>query len=282
MDSFDDTYFKVDAISESPPYEVVGMEDVGSTRPPLARKTKRIKKVKEVPPQDHATDRFVKFQQAATGAAAAGVISTALVSKGGSGGSSGKLRPILIACAAVGLGALYAGVLYFLYKRIAALEKSLRESTQEIQKLTRLMESDEEIADVQLPFQVAPALKSMPKARVEKATVYAEEYDEEGEEEEEEEEEDAYGDDDDEEEEEEEEEEDVYLPKVQELPTPPRPTRRVAAPVPPPPVSSRKNSGKKPKAVAAKKPPVVVLDLDAAAESGTTNDPTTTPLPSSP
>jgi hypothetical protein len=48
-------------------------------------------------------------------------------------------------CAAIGVGALYIGLLYFLYRKVVALEKSLHETMLEMKKIMTLLDSDDRL-----------------------------------------------------------------------------------------------------------------------------------------
>lgn len=91
------------------------------------------------------------FEHAAAGMAAAGIMTSALAHT--SSAKSGKLawKPLVVTCAAVGLGALYLGVLYFLYKKMSALEESLKETMEEMRKIADFVESDQKLDDEPLP-----------------------------------------------------------------------------------------------------------------------------------
>jgi hypothetical protein len=189
FDTFDDTYLQVDYPMD------LEREGGAEPEPPASRKPPKKKKAR-------SDDRATALQHAVTGVAAAGIMTSALSASGDKRGSGRSLfGSVAVACVALGMGALYAGALYFLYRRMAALQASLQETMNEVKKLARMMETSEEIADEPLPVEeVVPPLPVEAEAEEDIQSNYHM-VDENGGEEEEEEE----------------------IPRVVELPTPPRP-----------------------------------------------------------
>ena len=217
MDTFDDTYLHVD-------YPNPMERDAAEPEPPVSRKPSKRKKVR-------SDDRATALQHAVTGVAAAGLMTSALSTSDKPGCGRSVFRPMVVACAALGVGFLCAGILYFLHRRMVAFQASLQATMDEVRKLARMMESSEEIEDEPLPQEVVP-----PPQEVEEDYHFVDEN--------------GHGEEDEDEEEEEEEEEEI--PRVVELPTPPRPSPK------------KKRVSKK---RASPKEKVLVFDLDAVMAS---------------
>lgn len=222
MDNFDDTYLHVDYPN---PMERAAAEP----EPPVSRKPSKRKKVR-------SDDRATALQHAVTGVAAAGLMTSALSASDRPSSGRSVFRPMVVACAALGMGILCAGILYFMHRRMAALQASLQATMDEVKKLARLMESSEEIEDEPLPQEVVPLPQEVEEDyHLVDTNGHGEE--------------DMDGDEEDEEEEEE-------IPRVEELPTPPRPREAKKKRV------SKKRASPKGKAL--------VFDLDAVMASAAT------------
>jgi hypothetical protein len=221
------------------------------------------------PPDDHRPPRrrpsddkhaavaaatMTSIKTMAAGAAAAGVVGGALASDGG---SSGKKKHLVGVAVAVGLGALYLGLLYVLYQRIKSMEGSLQEAIGEIQKLKVLLDSDEELEDQPLPLREAMDLLSERFGRM--ATMSpVDEADED-------EDEDEDDDDDDEDHDDDDEEAAALLPRIEEVPTPPRHHHATPPTTPPAPSRKRRTQPRKPKTERANANANPVFNLDEAA-----------------
>lgn len=231
-------------------FDDLRMDDTVASPPLRTRSVKKKKKrvaFRESYPEESSS--VAAFEHAAAGVAAAGVMASALAHPPAT--ATGKLpwKPMVMTLAAVGVGALYIGVLYFLYKKLSALESSLTETVEEMRKLAQFVESDQKIEDEPVPASAPRPIfpskneenavhhlsKSLAGLQISSHDTPKEsrldEYDKEN-------------DDDDT------VEEGPPPPKVQELPTPPRKTMTTT------PTRSRKR-----RAVSAAPKPVV-LDLD--------------------
>lgn len=222
MDTFDDTYLHVD----------YPMERAAEPEPPVSRKPCKRKKVR---PDDRAT----ALQHAVTGVAAAGLMTSALSASDRPGSGRSVFKPMVVACAALGVGFLCAGILYFLHRRMVAFQASLQATMDEVKKLARLIESSEEIEDEPLPVEEVVPLPQVPQEVEEDVSSNYHLVDR--------------NDEDEDENEDEEEEEDI--PRVEELPTPPRPSLKKRV--------SKKRVSPKAKAL--------VFDLDAVMASAATD-----------
>lgn len=252
METFDEgAYIEVDpAMGDE--WNDLRNEEVGVSPP--ARKPKRAKSKKKtaamtlVPtaaygPSDDDNDRKAAFERAAAGVAAASVMTSAFSAKP----TPMKWKPLVLTCAAVGLGALYIGVLFYLYRKMATLDASVKDAMDEVRKLAALIEADQGITDEPLPRSAPPRMDedsvdelSSTLASLRIAVTGRRQDDAEEE---------------DPREEEEDEEEEEEVPRVQELPTP----ARVSVP--------QKKRPRKASSAAAKP---VVLDLDSAAAPSAT------------
>jgi len=195
MDTFDDTYLHVDYPT---------MERAAEPEPPVSRKPSKRKKAR---PDDRAT----ALQHAVTGVAAAGLMTSALSASDKPGCGRSVFKPMVVACAALGVGFLCAGILYFLHRRMVAFQASLQATMDEVKKLARLIESSEEIEDEPLPVEEVVPLPQEVEEDVSSNYHLVDRNDQKEDE-----------DEDEDEDENEEEEEDI--PRVEELPTPPRPS----------------------------------------------------------
>ena len=248
MDSLDEPYLKIEHPVVSEEYADVDADIDGGPviRPrPIPRRAPRRKKAS---PDAEAEAKRVMMQQAVTGAAAAGIITSALTSSssGAQGCGKGALRSAIVACAALGLGALYAGMLILLYRRIASLQKSFQKTQAQVEMLSRLLESDQEIPDEPLPPQDQDQEDNAEEGlseedyhvRLTTTSTYSDM---------------NMGIDDDM------DDEGLEMPRVEELSSPPRPRP-----------SPRKKPAAKPRKRASPKQKAVVFDLDAVAAAATT------------
>jgi len=180
------------------------MERAAEPEPPVSRKPSKRKKAR---PDDRAT----ALQHAVTGVAAAGLMTSALSASDKPGCGRSVFKPMVVACAALGVGFLCAGILYFLHRRMVAFQASLQATMDEVKKLARLIESSEEIEDEPLPVEEVVPLPQEVEEDVSSNYHLVDRNDQKEDE-----------DEDEDEDENEEEEEDI--PRVEELPTPPRPS----------------------------------------------------------
>lgn len=100
--------------------------------PPSRPRKRSLKKAAACQSQSQSQSQHRHHHQAAALGAAAGaeVVTGAFVE------SRHPLKgKLMLTCAAVGVGALYLGLLFYLYKKIAALENSLHNSLEEIKDL---------------------------------------------------------------------------------------------------------------------------------------------------
>lgn len=90
------------------------------------------------------------LEHAAAGAALAGVMAGALGKPGGSAGGGPRGR-LLWQLALVGVGAVYLGLLVYLWKRARDTEKDMKETAAELRKIAAFLESSETLEDEPLP-----------------------------------------------------------------------------------------------------------------------------------
>jgi hypothetical protein len=158
-DDIDTSFLKVDAnqnmeINDYVMEEVFGKFDDNQPPPPdpekwttgktSKKKKKAFPRPSSMPPPDVSVS---SLQAVAAGAAAAGVVGGTLASNGATKCNTRLVGTFLT----IGVGALYLGLLYILYKRIVTLEESLEKATNEMKQLTALLDADHELNDVPVP-----------------------------------------------------------------------------------------------------------------------------------
>lgn len=155
--AFDDAFVNVESPLRVPEKEYIHVEQEQQQQQPRVRRKRKPSGPTKVPQEPHPPTqtpdtRLLALQNAAAGAAAAGVMTSAMSSRSASASNgpqsksaSSSLKPLVMTCAAIGMGAFYIGLLYFLYRKVVALEKSLHETMLEMKKFTALLDSDDRL-----------------------------------------------------------------------------------------------------------------------------------------